>query len=78
MKQSLKSQRLADRIAQLEAEMKAAQRAEHEAAEKELVSLVNRAGCLDAALDFARKALARKRAERGARNDYATGSIDDA
>lgn len=66
MSPTLKSKKLADQIAKLEAERKVALEAEREADERELIRLVTAAHCLQDALDSARSRLAKRKA--GSRN----------
>ena len=56
-----KSQKLADQIAHLEAERKAAIAAERENDERELIRLCAQAHCLQDALGYARSQLAKRK-----------------
>ena len=58
---ALKSKKLADQIAKLEADRKAAIEAEREADERELIRLVTQAHCLPDALGYARAKLAKRK-----------------
>lgn len=55
----MKSSKLESKVKELQAALDAARKAEHEAAERELLKLVNRAGCL---AEFTK--LARERVEK--------------
>ncbi|MBN8737413.1 MAG: hypothetical protein J0H27_14260 [Xanthomonadales bacterium] len=68
---TLKSKKLADQIAKLEAERRAAIEAEREADERELIRLVTAAHCLQDALGYARSKLA-KRKSTGAQKPTTT------
>jgi len=57
----LKSKKLAEQIAKLEAEHKSALAAEREADERELIRLVTQAHCLSDALVYARAKLTKRR-----------------
>lgn len=59
---TLKSKKLADQIAKLDAERRAAIEAEREADERELIRLVTQAHCLPDALGYARSKLAKRKA----------------
>jgi hypothetical protein len=58
---ALKSKKLADQIARLEADRRAAIEAEREADERELIRLVTQAHCLQDALGYARAKLAKRK-----------------
>jgi len=58
---TLKSEKLADQIAKLDAERRAAIEAEREADERELIRLVTQAHCLQDALGYARSKLAKRK-----------------
>ena len=62
MNSTLKSQKLADQIARLEAERNAAIAAERENDERELIRLCAQAHCLADALGYARSKLAERKA----------------
>jgi len=59
---ALKSKKLADQIARLEVDRKAAIEAERQADERELIRLVTQAHCLADALGYARSKLAERKA----------------
>lgn len=59
-----KSQKLADKIKALNAELEAAKAAESETADRELLKLVHKAGIRDQMIQFARKTLDQQRAEK--------------
>lgn len=68
---ALKSKKIADQIARLEAERRAAIEAEREVDERELIRLVTQARCLQDALGYARSKLS-KRKNGGLRNTTQT------
>lgn len=59
-----KSERLAEKIEAMKAELAAAERSESEAADRELLTLIHKAGCRDQVDAFVRKLLDQKRAAR--------------
>jgi len=59
---TLKSKKLAEQIARLDAERRAAVDAEREADERELIRLVTQAHCLADALGYARSKLNKRKA----------------
>lgn len=64
-----KSQAIAQKIEAMQAELAAAKQAEAEAADRELLKLVHRAGCRDEAIKFARRLIDQQRREKAANRD---------
>lgn len=59
-----KSQKLAKKIEAMQAELAATLKAESEASDRELMTLIHKAGCRDEVFGFVRHVLALKREER--------------
>ena len=59
-----KSEKLAKKLEALKAELAAAQRAESEAADRELLSLIQKADCRDEVVSFVRKLIDQQRKEK--------------
>jgi len=59
-----KSEKLAKKLEALKAELAAAQRAESEAADRELLSLIHKADCRDEVVSFVRKLIDQQRKEK--------------
>lgn len=63
-----KSEKLAKKIEAMKAELAAAQRAESEAADRELLSLIHKADCRDEVGSFVRTLLDQQRKEKAERS----------
>lgn len=59
-----KSKKLAEKIEAMKAELAAAERAESEAADRELLSLIHKADCRDEVFGFVRRLLDQQRKEK--------------
>lgn len=59
-----KSEKLAKKIEAMKAELAAAQQAESEAADQELLKLIHKADCRDEVVSFVRKLIDQQRSER--------------
>lgn len=64
-----KSESIAAKIEAMQAELAAAKQAESDAADRELLKLVHRAGCRDEAIRFVRRLIDQQKREKGADRD---------
>lgn len=71
-KKSTKSAKLAEKIAAMQRELEETQRAESEAADRELIRLAHRAGIRDELMDDCRRRIARTKQQRDV--DATTGT----